>query len=245
MSRRRVIAALERAAGSITEGIDQIVLRQAPASSPAANEVVVSVRACCVNYPDLLSLANQYQHKAAFPYTPGLEWAGVVQELGPDVHSWSVGDRVTGGGPPGGGGLASEVVVPSELLQPMPASQSFAHGAAFWTGYATAYHCLFERGKLQPGEWVLVNGATGGMGLAAAQLAHRAGAKVIALGGSDAKLAAVAAHVPVAARVNYEATPAFAAEVKRLTGGGGVDMVFDSVGGAVGRESLRATGSIA
>lgn len=220
----------------IDDGIDKIVIE--PISCPTTcgdDEVIIKVKAACVNYPDLMNTANAHQHKQELPFTPGMEFAGEVKAVGSKVRAPSVGDRVIVNGK----GFADEVIVHHKACTVMPEALSFSQGAAFTVGYTTAYHCLIERANLQKGETVLVNGATGGMGLAAVQIARAIGARVIGTGGADHKLDVVtsqgAAHV-----LNYKSHPKFAKDVKELTNGEGVDVVYDPVGGDVLRESLSA-----
>ena len=130
-----------------------------------------------------------YQHKPNLPFTPGQEAAGIVTRTGDGVDNVNVGDRVQCGG-----GMASSIVTSASSCWKIPDHYSFLEGATFSTGYATAYHCLIERGQLQAGETILVHGATGGMGMAAVHIAKAVGATVIATGGSDDKLEIVSAQ---------------------------------------------------
>ena len=173
-----------------------------------------------------------YQHKPDLPFTPGQEVAGVVTHVGEGVGNVVVGDRVQCGG-----GMASTIVTSASGCWKIPDHYSFTEGATFSTGYSTAYHCLIERGELQAGETILVHGATGGMGMAAVHIAKAVGATVLATGGSDEKLAIVAAQ-GADHTICYETTPGFKGLVKELTGGKGCDVVFDPVGGAVFDESM-------
>ena len=219
----------------------------------AADDVVVAVRSAAVGWVDLLMTSGQYQHVPEPPYTPGLEYAGVVAQLGERVRGLRVGDRVLADGLLTGprslgahrreGGFASWAVAPAEALVPIPGSLSFDEAACLLGGYETAYHCLLHRGRLAAGETILIHGATGTTGLAAVHLAKLQGATVIAAGRSMEKLAALADegadHVVVT--VDEDGAPRrFRDDVKALTEGGrGVDVVYDPVGGPISLESLR------
>ena len=220
-------------------------------SSLGPRDVVVAVRSAAVGWVDLLMSSGQYQHMAKPPYTPGLECAGVVVWRGPEAQA-SVGDAVIVDGLLAGprslgpyqrwGGFATYTVAPSEAVVPIPGGLSFDQAAALLGSYETAYHCLVTRGRLQSGETVLIHGASGATGLAAVQVARLLGARVIATGRSADKLALVAAqgadHVIVCRGDDGAARP-FRDEVKALTGGAGVDVVYDAVGGDTSLESLR------
>jgi NADPH:quinone reductase len=233
-------------------------LRLAPQPPPMpptlkATDVIVAVKSAAVGWVDLLMTSGQYQHMPSPPYTPGMEYAGEVAWAGPEVARWRVGDRVIADGFQVGprslgdyqawGGFANWAVAPDVALRPLPAAFSFDQGCNYLGNYETAYHCLITRGRLKPGETVLVHGATGSTGLAAVQVAKIVGAKVIATGRSAEKLAIVAQegadHV-IATTTRDDGTPRFRDEVKALTGGRGVDVVYDGVGGAVSVESLRS-----
>ncbi len=243
------------------EGIERVrVEPQQPPGSDALAEgdVLVAVHRASINWVDLLMLSGQYQHMVEPPYTPGLEYSGVVAAVGCDVSSskLSVGDRVmadafsTGPRSTGAhqkhGGLASYAVAPAAALHPVPSELSLDQASCFFGSYETAYHVLVARGRLRQGERVLIHGASGATGLAAIQVAKRVGAEVIATGRSPTKLATVrdqgADHVVCLAREDdAPGVRSFRREVKELSGGQGVDVVFDPVGGEVSLESLRAT----
>lgn len=210
-------------------------LREVPDPVPAAGEVLIRVRAAAVNFPDLLQTRGEYQHKPALPFIPGLEIAGEVVALGEDVTDITVGEAVVG--PPRIGGFAELAVSPARALKRKPRAFTFSQAAAFGTAYLTAYVALVRRAQLQPGEWVLVHGAAGGVGLAAVDLAKALGARVIAASASDGKLATIQQSYPVDAAVNV--TEGFKDAVKAITGGAGADVIYDPVGGDVFDESVR------
>jgi len=226
-----------------------------PAPDPAVlapTDVVLRVRSCAVGWVDLLMTSGQYQHMAPPPYTPGLEFAGEVAWVGADVRAVAVGDRVladafqTGPRSDGAhqcwGGMATWAVVPEAAAMPVPEDMGFDEAVNLLGNFETAVHVLDVRARLQPGEWVLVNGASGSTGLAAVVVAKRLGARVIATGRRPDKLAAVQAHG--ADHVICTADPdrglrSFRREVKALTDGG-VHVVWDGVGGPISEESIRA-----
>jgi len=210
-------------------------VREIPTPRPGPGEVLVRVRAASVNFPDLLMTRGEYQFKPPLPFTPGLDLAGEVAALGEDVTSLAVGDAVVGGARLGG--FAEYAVLSANALKPKPERLSFAEGAAYGAAYLTAYVALVRRARLEPGEWVLVHGAAGGVGLAAVDMAKALGARVIATSASDDKLARVQALYDPDAVVNV--TGGFRDRVKAITGGHGADVIYDPVGGDVFDESVR------
>lgn len=218
---------------------------------PGPGEVKVEVRTVQVGWVDLLMTSGQYQHVPVLPYSPGIEYAGVIAAIGPDVTQFKVGDRVMSDGTLTGprskgayqreGGFAQVALAPVDGVHAIPGDLSFDEAANLLGNYETAYHALVTTAKLQAGETVLILGATGSTGLAAVHIAKLLGATVIAVGRSAEKLALVAAEGAdhtVVSRV-LDGAPAFREEVKALTGGRGVDVVYDGVGGAVSSEALR------
>jgi NADPH:quinone reductase len=213
-------------------------------------DVIVEVRSAAVGWVDLLMASGQYQHLAQPPYTPGLEYAGVIAWAGPE-SGVELGDRVLVDGFLSGprslgayqayGGFASYAVAPREAVHRIPGDLSFDQACQLLGSYETAFHCLITRGRLQAGETVLVHGASGSTGLAAVHVAKLVGATVIATGRSDRKLDIVRAQGADHA-INCSAEQgvrAFRDDVKALTGGRGVDVVYDGVGGEISLESLR------
>jgi NADPH2:quinone reductase len=198
-------------------------------------QVRVTVRAGGINFPDILMVAGQYQLKPELPFTPGVEAAGEVTEIGDGVAGVAVGDRVMV--KMRHGAYADEVVVAPSQLTPLPQNFDFAEGATFLAAHGTAHHALVDRGHLQPAEVLLVHGAGGGVGLAAVEIGKLLGATVIAAASSEQKLAIAkskgADHLVLYAREPFRDT------VKRVTDGRGADVVFDPVGGEVFENSLR------
>ena len=215
-------------------------------------DVVFGVRASSVGWVDLIMSSGQYQHMAPPPYTPGLEYSGDVLWVGAEVSRHAVGDKVFADGLEVGprsygdyqrwGGMASYAVAPESALYPLPESFDYAQGCNLLGAYETAYHCLFARGRLKKDEWVLIHGASGTTGLAAVHLAKLAGAKVIATGRSPEKLRVVTeqgADHCIDTRGDDGQLRSFKDEVKELTGGKGVHVVYDPVGGPISTESMR------
>jgi NADPH2:quinone reductase len=206
---------------------------ETPVAGPG--QVLVRVRAASVNFPDLLMTRGEYQFKPPLPFTPGLDLAGEVAALGEGVTDFAVGDAVVGGARLGG--FAEYAVLDTAGLKPKPARLSFAEAAAYGAAYLTAYVALVRRARVEPGEWVLVHGAAGGVGLAAVDLAKALGARVIAASASDDKLAQIQALYAPDAVVNVSG--GFRERVKEITGGRGADVIYDPVGGDVFDESTR------
>ncbi len=197
--------------------------------------VRVKVHAAGINFPDILMVAGDYQLKPELPFTPGVEASGEVLELDDAESGVAVGDRVIVR--MRHGAYTDEVVVASSQLTPLPSTFDYAEGATFLAAYGTAYHALIDRGRLQPGEVLLVHGAGGGTGLAAVELGRLLGARVIAAASSEAKLEVAQAR-GADHGVLYGAEP-FREAVKRITDGRGADVVFDPVGGEIFENSLR------
>ena len=212
-------------------------VEERPIPQPGPADVLIKVGAASVNFPDVLMLSAGYQHKPELPFIPGMEGSGTVAAVGAEVKTWRAGDKVIFGVRPGA--MAEYVCVAADgVLMRLPEGWSFAEGSAFRVGATTAFHSLVHRARLKGGEILLVHGASGGVGMAAVQLGKHIGARVIATGGDDARLAVVKANGADDV-VNYRATD-FVVVVKELTGGKGVDVVYDPVGGEVLEKSMRA-----
>ncbi|MFD3263908.1 NADPH:quinone oxidoreductase family protein [Phenylobacterium ferrooxidans] len=211
------------------------VLKEIETPEPRPGEVRIKVRAAAVNFPDLLQTRGEYQHKPALPFIPGMEIAGEVEALGEGVTQFQIGDAVVGGARIGG--FSEYAVTPAAILRPKPANLSFSQAAGYATAYLTAYVSLVRRAQVEAGEWVLVHGAAGGVGLAAVDLAKHLGCKVIAASASDEKLAIIEKEYAPDATVNV--TGGFRERVKEITGGRGADVIYDPVGGDVFDESVR------
>jgi len=214
---------------------ERLMLEELPGRSPGPGEVRVRIEACGVNFPDLLIVQGLYQYRPPLPFTPGVEAAGMVADVGPGVTGIEVGDAVITRMRTGA--YAEEAVVPAAAVVPLPRGLSFTEGACLLVSNLTAMNALVQCGRLQPGEVLLVHGAGGGVGLAAVEIGKLLGAHVIATASSDEKLRVASArgadHV-----INYRQR-SFVDEVKHLTAGEGADVIYDPVGGEVFGQSLR------
>ena len=177
----------------------------------AQGQVRVAIHAAGINFPDILMAAGQYQLKPPLPFTPGMEAAGDVIEIDGAAQGVAVGDKVIL--KLRHGAYADEAVVAPSQLMPLPSTFDYAEGATFLAAHGTAYHALIDRGRVQPGEVLLVHGAGGGVGLAAVEMGKMLGATVIAAASSGEKLAVAQAR--------------------------GADVVFDPVGGEIFEDSVR------
>lgn len=224
----------------ISEDIGSVTLDEIELPDPGPGEVQIRVKACAVNFPDLLMIQGKYQHKPPLPFAPGGEAAGDVAAVGAGVTNLKEGDAVCFGSR--AGGFAEAVNVPAAVVKPIPGKMNYEKAASYSTAYMTAYVALKVRGNLQAGEWLLVHGATGGVGMAAVDLGKHYGAHVIGTGGRDDKLAVVASRGADAV-INYTLPDGrmggFRDQVKALTGSGGADVIYDPVGGDVFDESMR------
>ncbi|WP_372864434.1 NADPH:quinone oxidoreductase family protein [Spongiibacter sp.] len=215
---------------------DSLSLQELAEPPLQAGQVRVAVKAAGVNFVDSLLVAGSYQIKIPPPFTPGGDIAGVVSEIGDGVEHFAVGDRVLGS--PGIGGFAESVVLTAEQLTAIPDGMGDDAAATFVQAHATAYYALVNRGQLLAGETLLVLGAAGGTGIAAIHVAKALGARVIAAASSEQKLAACIA-AGADATINYSEQD-LKTQAKQLSGGKGVDLVFDPVGGDYSEAALRA-----
>lgn len=200
---------------------------------PGAGEVRVRIKAASLNFPDLLMTEGKYQLKPELPFVLGMEFAGIVDALGAGVSGFAPGDAVAGGNRIGA--FSQYAVVPAAALRKKPEAISFAAAASYGAAYLTAYVALVRRGNLQPGETLLVHGASGGVGLAAVDVGRLLGAHVIATSASQDKRRILTEYG--ADHVLPDA--GFRERVKELTGGRGADVIYDPVGGDVFDESVR------
>ncbi len=218
-------------------GPASLVVENVPASEPGAGQVVLSMRAVALNFPDVLLVHGKYQFKPDLPFSPGGELAGVVTAVGSAVQGLAVGDRVVTTMP--WGCLREEVVAEAPTCVRIPDAVSFEAAAALLTAHGTTLYALEQRAALRPGEVLVVLGAAGGVGLAAIELGKLMGATVIACASSEEKLALCrtrgADHT-----IDY-ATEDLKARIKTLTGGHGADVIYDPVGGRFSEEALRAS----
>jgi len=215
---------------------ESLVVEELPSPRAGAGEVVVTVKAASVNFPDVLIIQNKYQFKPPLPFSPGSELAGVVKEVGPGVTTVRPGDRVIAFTTYGA--FAEEVKTEAARLLPLPAGMDFVAGAAFLLTYGTSEHALRDRGTLKSGETLLVLGAAGGVGLAAIEIGKALGARVIACASSEEKLAVCREH-GADIGINY-ATDELRERIKVVTEGRGVDVVYDAVGGPYSEPAFRS-----
>ena len=217
---------------ALSDDLSGVALAEVPVPVRKQGELLIRVRAASLNFPDLLMTRGGYQLKPPLPFTPGMEMAGEVIEADAD-SGFAPGDRVVAGTRLGS--FAEFVAIGTRAARRVPEALSDAEAASVGAAYLTAYVALVAIGRMRADDWVLVHGATGGVGLAAVDLAHALGGKVIATSRSPAKLAALAAAYPVAATLPASG---FREAVKELTGGG-ADLIYDPVGGDVFDESAR------
>lgn len=213
---------------------DVMQLREQPVPHPGPGEVRLRVEAVGINFADVLAVAGEYLTRTRVPYTPGMEFAGIVDALGEGVTGIQVGQRVASLG--GRGGLAEYALSPAAALIPVPESFTGAHAAAFPVSYFTAYHGLKTLGHGQPGEWVLVQAAAGALGTASIQLAKAMGMQVVAMASTEEKLG-------IARDLGADVTllqddPERVQKVRDAAGGKGVPLILEVVGGPRFQESL-------
>ncbi|MEW9680914.1 NADPH:quinone oxidoreductase family protein [Pseudomonas sp. TE50-2] len=212
-----------------------LVLEEVASPVPKKNEILLDVHAAGVNFPDTLIIEGKYQFKPPLPFSPGAEAAGVVVAVGEKAGAFKVGDRVMA--LTGWGAFAEQVAVPFYNVLPIPAGMDFTTAAAFGMTYGTSMHALTQRGQLKAGETLLVLGASGGVGLAAVEIGKALGARVIAAASSAEKLA-IAKAAGADELVDYSQA-SLKDEIKRLTGGQGVDVIYDPVGGELFDQAVR------
>jgi len=215
---------------------DQLVIEEWPDPVAGPGEVLVKLHAAGINFPDILVIKGLYQVKIEPPFIPGNEAAGIIAALGDGVRHYQVGDRVMI--MPEGAAFAELCAVPVERVIPMPESLGFEQAAGFTITYATSYHALKQSANIKAGDTVLVLGAAGGVGITAVEIAKAMGARVIAAASSDEKLA-FARAAGADETINYS-TDSLRDQCKALTGGKGVDVVYDPVGGKLAQQALRA-----
>ncbi len=227
-------------------GPDTLIVEELPDPVAGAGQVVVAVKACAINYPDVLIIEDKYQFKPPRPFAPGGEIAGVIESVGDGVSDWAPGDRVIA--VIGHGGLVEKVAIDAVRLFRLPEGRSFEEGAALLLTYATTIHALLDRGHLREGHNLLVLGAAGGVGLAAVELGKAFGARVVAAVSSEEKAAAAKAAgadatlVYPRAPLDKEQSKALADAFKAALGPQGADVIYDPVGGDYAEPALRAIG---
>ncbi len=225
-------------------GPDTLRLEEVPDPQPRRGELQVRVRACAINYPDVLIIEDKYQFKPPRPFAPGGEFAGEIVRLGDGVGGWAIGDRLIGYS--GHGGLAELTTVSVAQAFRLPDSISFVDGSALLITYATTIHALVDRGQLRPGETLLVLGAAGGIGLSAIEIGKALGARVVAAVSSEEKAQAARdagaddALVYGQPPFDKDASKALAQRFKDAVGPAGADVILDPVGGDYAEAALRS-----
>jgi NADPH:quinone reductase len=215
---------------------DTLTLDDVPAPVAGPGQIVMQVKACSLNFPDTLTIRDMYQFKPPLPFSPGSEASGVVVQVGEGVRHLKPGDRIFAFG--SHGGLAEQMLADARTAIPLPDAMDFATGASSMYAYGTSYHALKDRANLQPGETVLVLGAAGGVGLAAVELAKLMGATVIAAASTDEKLA-VCRQKGADHTINYSQQD-LREQLKTITSGKGVDVVYDPVGDRWAEPAIRS-----
>ncbi len=233
---------LSRAPG----GPETLEIGELPDPTAAAGEVVVAVKACAINYPDVLVIEDRYQFKPPRPFAPGGEVSGVVESVGEGVTAFKPGDRVMGN--TGMGGLVEKLVMKADNIYPIPDERSFEEGASMLLTYGTTIHALIDRGHIKEGDTLLVLGAAGGVGLAAVELGKAFGARVVGAVSSEEKAQAVRdagaddvivyGHAPF----SKDESKALADQFKEKGGKNGYQLVYDAVGGDYAEPALRSIG---
>jgi len=215
---------------------EQLAVREIPSPTPKPNEIVLAVKAAGVNFRDVLSIHDKYQVRPELPFCPGCEAAGLVTQVGRDVRTWKVGDRVAAFTM--WGAFADETPVDERFVVRIPDAMDYRTAAAFLLSYGTADHGLRDRARLAPGETLLVLGASGAAGIAAIEVGKVLGARVIACASTPEKVATCRRH-GADETINYQSED-LKQRIRDFTAGRGVDVVYDCVGGAYTEVALRS-----
>jgi NADPH:quinone reductase-like Zn-dependent oxidoreductase len=235
-------ALLSKAVG----GPETLEMSELPDPVAGPGQLLVAVKACSINYPDVLIIEDKYQFKPPRPFAPGSEVSGVVEAVGEGVTGWAPGDRILA--TTGSGGLVEKIVIDASRVFRLPEGRSFAEGASLILTYGTTIHALLDRGHLKEGHTLLVLGAAGGVGLAAVELGKAFGARVVAAVSSDEKAAAAkkagADETIIYGRApfNKDQSKALAEQFKAAGGKTGYDVIYDPVGGDYAEPALRSIG---
>lgn len=226
----------------VVGGPEALVIEDVAIPTPGKGQVLVQVKACGVNYPDVLIIQDMYQFKPPRPFSPGGEVAGIVSAVGEGVSHVKAGDRVLAS--TGNGGMAEYCLAPAHGVMPIPEGMPFEEAAAFLMTYGTSYYAIKDRGDPKPGEKLLVLGAAGGVGIAAVELGKAMGLEVIAAASSQEKvdfcLSKGADKGLVYEReLDRDGQKKFSEDIKAISGGG-VDIIYDGVGGNYAEPAVRA-----
>ncbi len=216
--------------------IENLVVEEIPSLHAKKGQVVIAVKACGVNFPDILITQGLYQFKPALPFSPGGEVAGVIKEVGEGVSHFKVGDAVFTGVL--FGGYAEEVIADARMVFPIPEGMDFVTASSIMMTYGTSYHALVDRAKIKAGETLLVLGAAGGVGLAAVDIGKALGARVIAAASTEEKLA-LCKEYGADEVINYSQEN-LKERLKEITGAQGVDVIYDPVGGDYSETAFRS-----
>lgn len=225
-------------------GPETLVVEEIAAPVAGPGQILIAVKACAVNFPDVLVIEDKYQFRPERPFAPGGEIAGVVEAVGEGVTDWKVGDRVISG--TSMGGMSEKVVVSASAVYRLPDERSFVEGASLLMTYGTTIHALVDRGDMKEGDVLLVLGAAGGVGMAAIELGLAFGARVVAAVSSEEKAAAckaAGAHETIIygkAPFTKDESKALAETFKAAVGPGGADVIYDAVGGDYCEPALRS-----
>lgn len=227
-------------------GPETLVLEELPDPVAGPGQVLIDVKACGVNYPDVLIIEDKYQFKPTRPFAPGGEVSGVISAVGEGVSRFKVGDRVLAS--TGWGGFAEKLALEEQRCTPIPDDMPFDEAAAFVLTYGTSYYALKDRGHIKAGETLLVLGAAGGVGLAAVELGKAMGARVIAAASSQEKVDLAVKHGAESGVVyprgpfDKDGQKALANLIKDACGPNGWDVAYDAVGGDYSEATIRAAG---
>lgn len=225
-------------------GPETLVLEEVADPVAGPGQILVSVKACSVNYPDVLVIEDKYQFKPPRPFSPGSEVSGVVEAVGEGVTQFKPGDRVLGA-TGNNGGMAEKVVLNAATAYALPDERSFAEGAALILTYGTSIHALVDRGHIKAGDTLLVLGAAGGVGIAAVELGVAYGARVVAAVSSEEKAAAAraagASEVVIYGRAPFDKdqSKALSEAFKAAVGPNGANLIYDAVGGDYADPAIR------
>lgn len=226
----------------VVGGPEALVIEDVAVPTPGKGQVLVQVKACGVNYPDVLIIQDMYQFKPPRPFSPGGEVAGVVSAVGEGVAHVKAGDRVLAS--TGNGGMAEYCLAAAHGVMPIPEGMPFEEAAAFLMTYGTSYYAIKDRGDPKPGEKLLVLGAAGGVGIAAVELGKAMGLEVIAAASSQEKVDFCLSKgadkgIVYARELDRDGQKKFSDEIKAVSGGG-VDIIYDAVGGNYAEPAVRA-----
>ena len=216
---------------------ESLVIGDIEPAAPGKGQVAVDMKAAGVNFADSLIIQGKYQSKPAFPFSPGLEGAGIIREAGEGVSGFKAGDRVMVH-PMGGGAFSQDLVIDTSLVFPIPDAMDFVTAGGFFITYGTSHHALKDRAQIQPGETLVVLGAAGGVGLTAVELGKVMGARVIAAASTDEKLD-LCRKYGADETINYSKEDLRDA-IKALTDGKGADVIYDPVGGPLAEPAVRS-----